>query len=60
MSFLKVPAPPKQPLLLGRVPEDIVDLFTPPERLPNEIAIPDLTTIPLPTRELLADRSALS
>ena len=59
MSFLKVPAPPAQPQL-GEISQHELDLFTPPEPLPAVTSMPDIAGIPLPTRELLADRSALS
>jgi nitrous oxidase accessory protein NosD len=53
MSFLRVPAPPRQPQL-GTDAERVIV----PGRLPDEISVPDLSAIPLPTRALLADRSA--
>ena len=55
MSFLKVPAPPRQPQFGTDAERALV-----PTRLPDEVALPDLGAIPLPTRDLLADRSALA
>lgn len=50
-SFLKVPRGPAQPGLPG-------DLRSVPARLPDAPAMPDVDDVPLPGRDLLADRAS--